>query len=187
MAIPDYQSIMLPLLEFASDREEHSAQETVEALANRLALTDGERKELLPSGRQAKFDNRVGWARTYLKKAGLLKSTRRGYWQMTERGLEVLRQNPPEITASFLRQFPEFVEFQRPRKKEDEKATEHDTSEPQTCQCRDRIPQIRCSDAQGWVRTETMHRHCESRRRFDSLEDTESLQEHLGKTATKIA
>lgn len=120
MAIPDYQSIMLPLLKFTSDEKEHSLRETIEALADEFNLTDEERKELLPSGQQAAFDNRVGWARTYLKKAGLLESTKRGYFQVTERGLEVLGQNPPEINTAFLRQFPEFVEFQTPRAKVDE-------------------------------------------------------------------
>jgi restriction system protein len=76
MAIPDYQSIMLPLLKFAGDGEEHSLREAIEDLADEFSLTDEERKELLPSGRQATFDNRVGWARTYMKKAGLLESTK---------------------------------------------------------------------------------------------------------------
>jgi len=131
MAIPDYQSIMLPLLKFAGDQEELSLREAIEALADEFNLTDEERKELLPSGRQATFDNRVGWARTYMKKAGLLKSTRRGYFQITERGLDVLKQNPPEINAAFLRQFPEFVEFQTPQAKID-KETERDIRDTQT-------------------------------------------------------
>jgi restriction system protein len=114
MAIPDYQSIMLPLLNFAGDGKEHSLRQTIDALADEFDLTEQERRELLPSGQQATFDNRVGWARTYLKKAGLLQSTRRGYYRITERGAETLEQNPPEITAAFLRRFPEFVEFQKP-------------------------------------------------------------------------
>jgi restriction system protein len=68
-------------------------------------------QEMLPSGRQATFDNRVGWARTYLKKAGLLKTTRRGYFQITPRGQAVLQKNPPNINVKFLEQFPEFIEF----------------------------------------------------------------------------
>jgi len=124
MAIPDYQSIMLPLLKFAGDGEEHSLREAIEALADEFSLTDEERKELLPSGRQATFNNRVGWARTYMKKAGLLESTKRGYFQITERGLDVLKQNPPEINNAFLRQFPEFVEFQTPKQRKVEEATE---------------------------------------------------------------
>jgi restriction system protein len=97
MPIPDYQTIMLPLLGFAADREEHSLRETIEALADQFELTDEERRDLLPSGRQATFDNRVGWARTYMKKAGLLESTRRGYYRITDRGTDVIGQNPPEI------------------------------------------------------------------------------------------
>ena len=132
MAIPDYQSIMLPLLKFAGDGEEHSLREAIEDLADEFSLTDEERKELLPSGRQATFNNRVGWARTYMKKAGLLESTKRGYFQITERGLDVLKQNPPEINNAFLRQFPEFVEFQTPKQREVEEDTEQDISETRT-------------------------------------------------------
>jgi len=132
MAIPDYQSIMLPLLQLAGDQKEHSLREAIEALADEFNLTDEERRELLPSGQQATFDNRVGWARTYLKKAGLLESTRRGYIQVTERGLGVLEQSPPEINSAFLRQFPEFVEFQAPRRDKIDEARELDVSETQT-------------------------------------------------------
>jgi restriction system protein len=72
MTIPDYQTVMLPLLRFAADGQEHSLREAIEKLADHFDLSDDERKALLPSGRQATFDNRVGWARTYMKKAGLL-------------------------------------------------------------------------------------------------------------------
>ena len=112
MAIPDYQSIMLPLLKFIRDGREHSFRETVEALATQFELTASERKELLPSGQQAIFDNRVGWARTYLKKAGLIKSARRGFFQITDRGMQTLSENLPEINVKYLRRFKEFVEFQ---------------------------------------------------------------------------
>jgi restriction system protein len=132
MAIPDYQSVMLPLLQLAGDQKEHSLREAIEALADEFNLTDEERRELLPSGQQATFDNRVGWARTYLKKAGLLESTRRGYFQVTERGLGILEQSPPEINSAFLRQFPEFVEFQAPRRDKTGKAREMGVSETQT-------------------------------------------------------
>lgn len=117
MAIPDYQSIMLPLLQLAADQQEHALRETIDALADEFNLTDEDRNELLPSGRQATFQNRVGWARTYLKKAGLLQSTRRGYYQITERGLSVLVDEPTAINAKFLKQFPEFQEFQSISKK----------------------------------------------------------------------
>ncbi len=71
---------MLPLLNLAADGEEHRLRDAIEELADHFNLTEDERKELLPSGSQATFDNRVGWARTYMKKAGLLKSPRRGYF-----------------------------------------------------------------------------------------------------------
>jgi hypothetical protein len=116
MGIPDYQTIMFTLLEFARDENEHSLREAIEVLADKFGLTDEERKELLPSGRQPTFDNRVGWARTYMKKAGLLEAPRRSYFRITPRGFQVLKKNPPEINVSFLRQFPEFIEFRTLRK-----------------------------------------------------------------------
>jgi restriction system protein len=74
MAIPDYHAVMLPLLRLATNGEEHRLRDAIEEQAYHLDLTEDERKELLPSGSQATFDNRVGWARTYKKKAGLLES-----------------------------------------------------------------------------------------------------------------
>jgi restriction system protein len=112
MAIPDYQSLMLPLLRFLGDKKEHSARETLDALAKEFNLSQTELRDLLPSGKQPIFDNRVGWARTYMKKAGLLESTRRGVFRVTDRGLKILGQKPTKIDVKFLRQFPEFVEFQ---------------------------------------------------------------------------
>ena len=111
MAIPDYQAIMLPLLRFAGDGAEHSLREAIESLADEFKLSDEERRELLPSGQQEVFDNRVGWARTYMKKAGLLRTTRRGFFEITERGSEVLREKPKEIDGKFLEQFQEFRDF----------------------------------------------------------------------------
>ncbi|HEX8261134.1 MAG TPA: winged helix-turn-helix domain-containing protein [Rubrobacteraceae bacterium] len=111
MAIPDYQSVMLPLLRYAADEQEHSVREAIEALADQFRLTEEERKELLPSGGQATFDNRVGWARTYMKKAGLLESPRRSYFKITDRGLQALKTNPEAINNRFLQQYPEFREF----------------------------------------------------------------------------
>lgn len=111
MAIPDYQSLMLPALRFYSDGQEHSFRDTVESLSKEFNQTEQERKELLPSGQQEIFDNRVGWARTYLKKAGLIESTRRGYNKITKRGFEVLKQNPAKIDVVFLGQFEEFQSF----------------------------------------------------------------------------
>ena len=134
MSIPDYQTIMLPLLKLAADQQEHSFSQAIQTLAAQFHLSEEERKELLPSGRQPAFNNRVGWARTYMKKAGLLKAPRRGYFQITQRGLDVLKQNPSEISAAFLKQFPEFVEFQAPKTNEPPKSTvltEDDTKTPE--------------------------------------------------------
>ncbi len=78
MAIPNYQTIMLPLLQLASDGREHKFSQAVEELADEFNLSTEERNELLPSGSQAVFNNRVGWARSYLKQAGLLESPKRG-------------------------------------------------------------------------------------------------------------
>ena len=132
MAIPDYQSVMLPLLKFAGDQEEHSLRQAIDTLAQEFGLTEEERKELLPSGLQEVFNNRVGWARTYMKKAGLLDTTRRGYFRITERGLAVLRQNPSQIDVHFLEKFPEFKEFRSLRHKKDDKIPEKPTEPDKT-------------------------------------------------------
>jgi restriction system protein len=111
MTIPDFQTIMLPLLQFASDREEHSIHEAVESLAIHFSLADEEKSKLLPSGQQPIFYNRVGWARTYLKKARLIDDPRRGYFRVTNRGKEVLQRNPDRIDMGYLQEFPEYIEF----------------------------------------------------------------------------
>ena len=97
MAIPVFQQIMLPLLQLLKDKQEHSLRQIIDSLINQFSVTQEEQHELLPSGKQAIFDNRVGWARTYLKKAGLIESTRRGFFRITDRGLQVLKQNPAKI------------------------------------------------------------------------------------------
>lgn len=117
MPIPDYQSIMLPFLASLSDGEEHTFRETVNKLATEFRITDEERKELLPSGRQPIFDNRVGWARTYLKKAGLVESPKRGVMKISKQGNDALAKNPSKIDIKFLNQYPEFIEFKKLKKK----------------------------------------------------------------------
>lgn len=116
MAIPDYQKVMLPLLKLAGDKKEHSARETVEYISDLFDLTKEERKELLPSGRQAVIRNRISWAQIYLVKAGLLESPKRGYFIITDRGIEVLQKSPAEINSKYLKQFPEFIEFLQARR-----------------------------------------------------------------------
>lgn len=111
MPIPDYQVIMLPLLEFIGDKQEHSLQEAIFHLTKIFNLTEEERKVLLPSGKQSRFVNRVGWTRTHLKKAGLIDYSRRGYFKITERGLQVLTNKPNNLNANFLKQYDEYIEF----------------------------------------------------------------------------
>jgi restriction system protein len=111
MVVPDYQSLMLPLLEYAGDGEEHKIRNAIEYLAEKLRLSEEEKRELLPSGQQAVFNNRVGWARTYLKKAGLLTSGRKGYFSITQKGQDVLKEKPPFIDVNFLKRYKEFNEF----------------------------------------------------------------------------
>jgi restriction system protein len=118
MAIPDYETLMLPLLRIgeAEKGDEVSLLDAIAKLAAEYKLTDEERKELLPSGGTFKFSSRASWARTYLQKAGLLEATRRGHFKITERGKEVLKKKPSRIDNNLLSQFEEFREFQGKKK-----------------------------------------------------------------------
>ncbi len=121
MAIPDYQTIMLPLLRLAGDGAEHRFREVVTQIADQFSVPEAEREELLPSGRGIVIRNRVGWARTYLLHSGLLEATRRGYFQITDRGKEILAGNPERIDIRFLERFPEFQQFRSRRGTRDRK------------------------------------------------------------------
>lgn len=118
MAIPDYQTCMLPFLGQLADGREHTLRDAEERLAEHFKLTPAERAELLPSGQQGIFKNRIGWARTYLKKAALLESPKRGVFKITERGIKTLASNPTRIDVKYLEQFPEFIEFRDTSKPE---------------------------------------------------------------------
>lgn len=124
MPIPDYQTLMLPVMRLASDGKEHKFAQAIELLAEEFGLTDDERNELLPSGTQGLFGNRVGWARSYLKQAGLLNAPRRGFFTISDRGRILLAKNPDRIDTSVLEQYPEFIEFKNRRKKKDEGASD---------------------------------------------------------------
>jgi restriction system protein len=117
MAVPDFQSMMLPLLGLMGDGAEHALAEVIETLGDRLRLSAEEKKELLPSESDVKFDNRVRWAAFYLRKAGLLERTGRGKIRISERGHQVLQTKPGRIDVKFLKQFAEFQEFQKGTKK----------------------------------------------------------------------
>jgi len=128
VAIPNYQMLMLPLLKLAADGEEHKFSQAVEKLADEFNLSAEERNELLPSGSQAVFNNRVGWARSYLKQAGLLASPKRGFFTITSKGIELLATNPEKIDISVLEQFPEFIEFKNRKKEKNDTASQPEES-----------------------------------------------------------
>ncbi|HPO29373.1 MAG TPA: restriction endonuclease [Caldisericia bacterium] len=129
--IPPFQEIMLPLLEFLKDGKEHSIDEAEDYLAKVFNLTDEERHKLLKSGNQTVFRNRVGWAKTYMYKAKLLDVPRRANIVITERGLEVLKENPQSLSAKYLMKFPEFVEFHKSNKKEKQEEPESPSKSPE--------------------------------------------------------
>ncbi|MDJ0689425.1 MAG: restriction endonuclease [Xenococcaceae cyanobacterium MO_188.B32] len=130
MPIPDYQAIMLPLLKFAGDQQEHSLREATNILADYFKLTEEEKNELLPSGGEERFYNRVGWARTYLKKAELLNYPRRGFFAITPRGIKLLSENPEDINVKVLKQYDEFTQFiEIKNQKNPEKQSEKETLE----------------------------------------------------------
>ncbi|MDO8277618.1 MAG: restriction endonuclease [Burkholderiaceae bacterium] len=110
MAIPDFQTLMLPVLR-ASAGGQVKITDVVDAVAKELALSDEELSELLPSGKQTRFANRVNWAKSYLGKAGLVLLTGRGQFQASDRGMQVLANPPERISIKYLERFPEFLAF----------------------------------------------------------------------------
>src|SRR5690625_366836 len=118
MAIPDFQSIMLPLLKLASDGKEYTVQKSREDLADYYNLSEAELSEMLPSGRQTRFSNRVAWAKSYLTQAGLLNSPKRGKFHISDRSRSVLKESPERIDIKYLERFPEFIEFRQASKKD---------------------------------------------------------------------
>lgn len=109
--IPKYDEIMLPFLRHIGDGKEHGLREIYIVLEEHFNLTGDELREPLPSGPKNRFKNRVGWASTYLKKAGLLTSPKRAHFKISDEGLSVLKENLDKITSKFLRRYPDFVEF----------------------------------------------------------------------------
>lgn len=135
MAIPDFQSIMLPLLKFGSDNQEHSNSESTKFLTDLFKLTEEEQKEMLPSKKQPLFYNRVAWAKAYLKMAGLIENTKRGHFKITPKGADILSQNPQIINLKFIKELPEyraFVDNWRSNKTDKESTIESDAVETQT-------------------------------------------------------
>lgn len=128
MTIPDFQTIMLPFLQFSNDGKMHNFLEATDALAKEFKLTPEEIDTLIPSGQQ-RFANRVGWAKTHLKKAGLIDYPQRGHFQITQRGVNVLKETPEAIDMKYLMRFPEFQEFRKVGQVDKEKEKIEDTSE----------------------------------------------------------
>jgi restriction system protein len=150
MAIPDFQSVMLPVLTFMADQREHSMREVVLALSDVFELTDEERAVMLPSGQQRTFDNRVNWAVSYMKHAGLLEYIRRGVFRITDRGLHVLGQHPVRVDTKYLAQYPEFNEF-RTRARRERNGNIHSESLDQDAQ---QTPEERLEDGYQRIRLE---------------------------------
>ena len=112
MAIPTYEECMLPLMKIAEDGKEHLFREATDALINQFNLTEKEKQELLPSGSAFVINNRIGWARTYLTKAGLLLKTKRGYFRISEEGKKLLQKEPAFINTKMLKEYDAFNDFQ---------------------------------------------------------------------------
>lgn len=132
MAIPKFQEITLPMLKLASDGQVWSLADAREELAKHFQLTEEEIEELLPSGRQARFANRVAWAKVYLERGGLLSSPKRAHFQITDRGREVLKSPPEEVSIKFLSQYPEFQEFRsRSSKNSEDESDDTESNTPE--------------------------------------------------------
>ncbi|MGP8154108.1 MAG: restriction endonuclease [Smithella sp.] len=127
MAVPDFQSFFKPLLDIASDGKEHSIKDAREKIAAQFNLSRDDFSELLPSGTQTKFDNRVAWAKSYFVQAKVLESPRRAYFKITERGKHLCAQSHERIDLKVLSQYPEFVEFHNPTRQN--KYTQTETSQ----------------------------------------------------------
>lgn len=134
MPVPDFQSFFKPLLDLASDGKEHSIQEARESVAKNMALSEEDMKELLPSGTQRKFDNRVAWAKSYFVQAKVLESSRRGYFMITQRGVDLNKRAHKRIDIRILNQYTEFVEFHKTRAAKEEEAGSSSETPEETLQ-----------------------------------------------------
>jgi restriction system protein len=144
MAIPDHQTLMLPILKIAGDGQEHRISDVVDQLARDFQLTEEERQQLLPSGKQTTFANRVHWAKTYLGQAGLLEATKRAHFRITDRGRKMLAQGPPRIDNESLSQFTEFIQF-RERNRVPGTPVSSNAAESPSRQCRHKLRMNFCA------------------------------------------
>ena len=147
MPIPDFQTLMLPMLQIANDGKEYTVHDFTDMLAKQFNVSEEELNEFLPSGKQARFFNRVGWAKTHLTKALLLKMVHRPYYVITQRGRDVLKDKPERLDLRFLKQYPEFVEFRNThRTKEGSEDADELTDTP------DKTPEETLEDAYEEIR-----------------------------------
>ena len=124
MPVPDFQSLMRPLMEASRPvGRETSVRELAPVIANRLDLTEADLTELLPSKRQPTFINRLHWAKTFLDRAQVLETTRRGYFRLTERGEALLQSSEAAVSMKVLEKFPEYVAWRKTEKSEPETAS----------------------------------------------------------------
>src|SRR5689334_2244774 len=131
MAVPDFQSIMLPILQILAGGKEYTFREVADALTQEFGLSEEDMREMIPSGRQTRFANRFAWARIYLREAGLVEITDRKILSITQEGMQVLSNRPNRIDIKFLQRFPKFVEF-RQRGKNNDRTQEADETSEQT-------------------------------------------------------
>ncbi len=148
MPIPSFQDVMLPLLKKLADGEAHSNAEILESLAQHFDLTDEERREMLPSGQDYVFRNRLGWARTHMKAAGLIDNPKRGRYVITSRGKELLASNPERVDLRLLKTYNAYQHFQGHRKPASEQ-TPDESDEQQA-----RTPEERIEEAHELLRNE---------------------------------
>lgn len=129
MPIPDYESIMLPLLQMAEKANEVSTKNSYEEMAKHFKLTEQEKTSLQSSGHMPLFNNRVAWAKFYLTKAGLLEAPKRAVFRITKRGHEILAEKPGKLDCKYLSRFPEFQEFRKSPNKTQENSKTRETQE----------------------------------------------------------
>ena len=129
MAVPGYQEFMFPILKFLSDEQVKSKRSIIDAMAVNFKLTEQELNETLPSQTQPTYENRIGWAITYLKKAGLLASPTRANFQITQEGKKIVDDNITNLNAKYLEKYESFLEFQKLTHKQNNKTNEINTQD----------------------------------------------------------
>ena len=132
MPVPDFQSLMLPVLRILAGGQEFAPAAVREAASREFQLSEAELRELLPSGRQTTFANRVAWALAYLKQATIVESPRRGSYRITDRGRAILADSPARIDIAFLQQYPEFQAFRTAASEDVPVAVQSAAAEPVT-------------------------------------------------------